>query len=84
MLAKVMFKHAGIRIHSSTLRRWMPELGIVWRRAAPTLRIRDPHKDEKLAAIKAALDRCDADNSVLYEDEVDIHLNPKIGGRLGL
>ncbi|QUN04495.1 IS630 family transposase [Shewanella yunxiaonensis] len=83
LLAKVLRKHAGIHIHSSTLRRWMPELGIVWRRAAPTLRIRDPHKDEKLAAIKAALDNCNADNPVFYEDEVDIHLNPKIGADWG-
>ncbi|QJR80102.1 IS630 family transposase [Alteromonas pelagimontana] len=83
LLSNVMFKHAGIQVHSSTLRRWMPELGIVWRRAAPTLRIRDPHKEEKLAAIKAALDKCDADNPVFYEDEVDIHLNPKIGADWG-
>ena len=48
----------------------------MWRRAAPTLRIRDPHKDEKMAAI---LDECCAEHPVFYEDEVYIHLNPKIG-----
>lgn len=84
LLSKVLHDHACIRIHSSTLRRWLPELVIVWRRAAPTLRIRDPHKEEKLAAIKAALDKCGADNPVFYEDEVDIHLNPKIGADWGL
>lgn len=57
----------------------MPSAGIVWRRAAPTLRIRDPHKDEKMAAIHKALDECCAEHPVFYEDEVDIHLNPKIG-----
>ncbi|GGY94759.1 hypothetical protein GCM10007169_09610 [Shewanella fodinae] len=68
LLAKVLQKHAGIHIHSSTLHRWMPELGIVCRRAAPILGICDPHKGEKLAAIKAALDNCNADNPVFYED----------------
>ncbi|MRE65826.1 IS630 family transposase, partial [Klebsiella quasipneumoniae] len=53
--------------------------GLVWRRAAPTLRIRDPHKDEKMAVIHKALDECSAEHPVFYEDEVDIHLNPKIG-----
>jgi hypothetical protein len=42
-------------MHSSTIRRWLPDLGIIWRRAAPTLQIRDLHKEEKLAAIKEAL-----------------------------
>lgn len=45
---------------------------------APTLFIRDPHKQEKLATIHDALDKCSADHPVFYEDEVDIHLNPKI------
>jgi transposase len=57
----------------------LPSAGLVWRRAAPTLRIRDPHKDEKMAVIHKALDECSAEHPVFYEDEVDIHLNPKIG-----
>ena len=61
------------------MRRWLPSAGLVWRRAAPTLRIRDPYKDEKMAAIHKALDECSAEHPVFYEDEVDIHLNPKIG-----
>lgn len=68
-----------LNVHSSTIRRWLPKLGIVWRRAAPTLHIKDPDKEAKLARIKQALEQCDADNPVFYEDEVDIHLNPKIG-----
>ncbi len=69
----------GCRLHAGTLRRWLPSAGLVWRRAAPTLRIRDPHKDEKMAIIRKALDECNAEHPVFYEDEVDIHLNPKIG-----
>ncbi len=59
-------------------RRWLPSVGLVWRRTAPTLRIRDPHKDEKMAAVHKALDECSIEHPVFYEDEVDIHLNPKI------
>ncbi len=32
-----------------TVRHWLPSAGIVWRRAASTLRIRNQHKDEKIA-----------------------------------
>lgn len=68
-----------LTLHASTIRRWLPRLGIVWRRAAPTLHIRDPHKERKMVAINEALGRCSADHPVFYEDEVDIHLNPKLG-----
>lgn len=57
----------------------LPAAGLVWRRAAPTLRIRDPHKEEKMATIHEALQKCSVDRPGFYEDEVDIHLNPKIG-----
>lgn len=69
----------GCHLHASTVCRWLPWAGLVWRRAAPTLRIRDPHKEDKMAAINAALAQCIQENPVCYEDEVDIHLNPKIG-----
>ncbi len=36
-------------------------------------------KMKKMAAIHKALDECCAEHPVFYEDEVDIHLNPKIG-----
>lgn len=69
----------GCQLHAGTIRRWLPSAGVVWRRAAPTLCIRDPHKEEKMAAIHDALEKCSVENPVFYEDEVDIHLNPKIG-----
>lgn len=67
------------QLHAGTVRSWLPSAGLMWRRAAPTLRIRDPHKDEKMATIHKAQDECSAEHPVFYEDEVDIHLNPKIG-----
>lgn len=79
LLAIKINQITGCDLHPSTVRRWLPAAGLVWRRAAPTLRIRDPNRAEKMAAINAALSRCCAEHPVFYEDEVDIHLNPKIG-----
>lgn len=84
LLSIVLREALNIVLHSSTIRRWLPKHGIVWRRAAPTLCIKDPDKEAKLAAIKQALANCDSSNPVFYEDEVDIHLNPKIGSDWGL
>ncbi len=36
-------------------------------------------KKKKMVAIHEALAKCSAENPVFSEDEVDIHLNPKIG-----
>jgi len=83
LFALLLKKFCNIAIHSSTIRRWLPQEGIVWRRAAPTLYIQDPDKSAKLTAINEALASCDLDNPVFYQDEVDIHLNPKIGADWG-
>lgn len=79
MLTVEINKLFNSTLHPGSLRRWLPGAGIVWRRAAPTLHIRDPHREEKLAAIDEALAKNSAEHPVFYEDEVDIDLNPKIG-----
>ncbi|MCI4236928.1 IS630 family transposase [Dickeya dianthicola] len=79
LLAIKINEITGCKLHPGTIRRWLPSAGLVWRRAAPTLHIRDPKKEEKMAVIHNALDKCSAAHPVFYEDEVDIHLNPKIG-----
>lgn len=53
-------------------------MGLVWCRSASTLYIRDPHKTEKMVVIRKALAEFCIEHPVFYEDEVDIHLNPKI------
>lgn len=79
LLAIKINEITGCQLHAGTVRRWLPSTESVWCRAAPTLRIRDPHKEEKMAAIHDALEKCSVEHPVIYEDEVDIHLDPKIG-----
>ncbi len=70
---------AGLNMAAYTLGRWLPRMGIVWRRPMPTLRIKDPAYQATMANIEAALIRCEPDNPVCYENEVDINLYPKLG-----
>ncbi len=79
MLAQQLNEECGVDIHASTIRRLLPKLGIVWRRARPTLCIKDPQKGSKLAAIRAALGQASARQPVFYVDEADVDLNPRIG-----
>lgn len=43
----------GCTFHAGTLRRWLALAGLVWRRVAPTLRIRDLHKKKNGPFLKA-------------------------------
>lgn len=84
LMALVINRLFGIRLHRATLHRYLQQAGIVWRRAAPTLKIKDPHYEEKCLAIEQSLAQEQPDNPVFYQDEVDIDLNPKIGADWGL
>ncbi|MDC9595259.1 IS630 family transposase, partial [Xenorhabdus sp. IM139775] len=69
----------NITLSMSTLYRYFRQQRIVWRRAAPIVKLPDPEYEEKMARITEALSRASEKHPVVYEDEVDIHLNPKIG-----
>ncbi|HBW4775904.1 IS630 family transposase [Klebsiella pneumoniae] len=79
LLARIINQIFNLTLHSATLHRYLKRAGIVWRRAAPTLKIRDPLYEEKQLAIEQALSEAPAEHPVFYQDEVDIDLNPKIG-----
>jgi transposase len=79
LLALALRDVHGITIHPSTVRRALRRSDFRWRRARPTLCIRDPRKAEKLAAIQKAIDNKEPYTEVFFVDEVDIDLNPRIG-----
>jgi len=79
LLADAINHHLNKTIHSSTIRRLLPRLGYGWRRSRPTLCIRDPNKNSKMAAIEHALKQAGPDTEVFYVDEADIDLNPRTG-----
>ena len=80
LLAQALRRRHGLVPHASTLRRLLRRLGWGWRRARPTLCLRDPRKQARMAAINRALQRAHrADTAVLYLDEADVDLNPRIG-----
>jgi len=78
LLAIELARRTGVVIHASTVRRLLPRLGYVWRRARPILVRRDANKNRKMRAIRRALQRRRGAET-FYVDEADIDLNPKIG-----
>ncbi|MGH7179527.1 MAG: IS630 family transposase [Tepidisphaeraceae bacterium] len=81
LLVKVMHRLTGVKVHVGTMSRALQQIGA--RRGRPRPTVGCPWsrraKNRRLLMIRRALDTLPADQSAVYLDEVDIHLNPKIG-----
>lgn len=81
LLARLMHELTGTKVHPATMSRALKMNKA--RRGRPRPRVRCPwprrQKELRLAAIRAVLDNLPADEAAVYLDEVDVHLNPKIG-----
>jgi transposase len=68
-----------VTVGRETVRLWLREAGLVWRRPRPTIRPKDPDRATKLAALRSLLQDLPADETAVFMDEVDVNLNPKVG-----
>jgi hypothetical protein len=71
----------GIEVSSSTMRRWLHRLGWVWKRAQLVARDDDPERIEKLARIRHTRETLGKREVVVFADELDMHLLPKVGSQ---
>jgi transposase len=79
LLALLLWEQERIRISAETVRRGMRQMEFVWRRPRPVVGLHDPDHDAKLHKIRRLIASLPADETVVFQDEVDINLNPKIG-----
>ena len=66
-------------VSRETVRRHLHQAGLVWRRPRPVLRREDPQRAAILAGLLELLQNLPEDETAVFEDEVDVSLNPKIG-----
>jgi putative transposase len=78
-LAAQLQVQRGIKVSSSTLRRWLHRLGWVWKRAQVVARDDDPERVAKLAGLRHTLETLGKRAILLFADELDLHLLPKVG-----
>lgn len=81
LLAKVMAELMGVRVHAGTMSRALKKIGARLGRPKPVVGCpwSPIAKGRRLAAIQRAIEGMGLGEVALYLDEVDIHLNPKIG-----
>src|SRR5689334_7119779 len=77
--AVVLREDYRVAVGRETVRRWLREADLVWRRPRPTIRPKDPDREKKLSALRALLKGLPAGETAVFMDEVDVNLNPKVG-----
>src|SRR5262249_43894170 len=68
-----------VHVSTETIRRWLHREQIVWRRPRPVVGPRDPQREAKLQALRQLLATLPATEIAVFQDEVAINTNPKIG-----
>jgi transposase len=81
LLVKTLQKLTGIRIHVSTMSRALATIDARRGRPRPTVNCpwSKASKTRRLRKISKLIETLPEDEAAVYEDEVDIHLNPKLG-----
>jgi transposase len=69
----------GLTASAETVRRWVHEVGWVWKRAKLVAKDDDPRRVERLARIRLIVEQLTRDEAMVFADELDIHLLPKVG-----
>jgi putative transposase len=78
-LALLLGRVHHVLVSRETIRHWLHQADLVWRRPRPVLKRTDPDKQAKIAALRRLLARLPDDETAVFTDEVDIELNPAIG-----
>jgi transposase len=69
----------GITVSAATMRRWLHELGWVWKRTKLGAKDDDPHRVARLARIRWVYEQLQCCEAMVCADELDIHLLPTVG-----
>lgn len=78
-LALTLQSKRGLTVSAETMRRWLHEIGWVWKRAKLVAKDDDPQRVRRLARIRYVFEQLKVCEAMVFADELDIHLLPKVG-----
>lgn len=78
-LALTLQAARSVAVAAETMRRWLREIGWVWKRAKLVAKDDDPHRVERLARIRFVYEQLRPCEAIVFADELDLHLLPKVG-----
>ena len=77
--ALLLHERHGVTASRETVRRMLHRGRMVYRRPRPVPPPNEEQRRERLAELRVLLEGLPADETVVWQDEVEIHTNPKIG-----
>ena len=78
-VALLLREDYGVQVSRETVRRKLRAEGLVYRRPRPVVGPKDPKRAAKLRKLRHLLKHLPANETAVFQDEVDINTNPKIG-----
>ncbi len=78
-LAAQLKARRAVVVSQEKVRRWLQQLGYVWKRSRHVAPDNDPERVAKLARIRHLIEHLRPSEMLFFIDELDIHLLPKIG-----
>jgi putative transposase len=78
-LALALQRKRGIAVSAETMRRWLHEIDWVWKRAKLVAKDDDPQRVARLAHIRFVYEQLRRWETIVFADELDSHLLPKVG-----
>jgi len=78
-LALALHATYGLEVSVCTVRPWRHDLGWVWKRAKLVAKDNDPQRGERLARIRWHVEHLQPHEVLVFADELDSHLLPKVG-----
>ena len=78
LAAPLKVKH-GMDVSAWTVRRWLHEMGWGWKRAKRRAKDDDPARIDRLARIRFQAEHLQGQERMVFADERDSHLWPKVG-----
>ena len=79
MLALLLHERHGVKVSRETVRRWLHRGHLVYRRPRPILKPDEEERQVKLAELRKLLEGLPGNETAVWQDEVEVHTNPKIG-----
>jgi len=80
-LALTLSRQVGDEISAETVRRWLHQAGYVWKRPSLVARDDDPARATLLARIRRHWEDLGPREALVFADELELHLLPKVGAQ---
>jgi transposase len=79
LIALLLWEQQSVSVSAETVRRCLHQEELVWRRPRPTVARSDPSYYRKMRHLRELLAHLPANETAVFQDEVDVNTNPEIG-----